>query len=129
MSKSRRRGIFALIRSREDAIATVNGTVLVFFLIVIVLAGLWLARGEPTLLTMGLFGVLSALIWRFKSPAAAFALLLSSVMLLLFTLAKTADTEEIDWRYAAISSVAIFASIRATEATLKLVGRFAKERG
>ncbi|HVY07432.1 MAG TPA: hypothetical protein VHB46_15770 [Burkholderiales bacterium] len=116
-----------MIRSREDAIATLNGAAVVFLLVAALMAGFWLLRGERTLLTMGLFGVFGVLVWKFRSPAAAFVLLLSAVMLLLFTVAQIADTGEVDWRYVAVGVVVLFASIRAVEATLKLVGRFAAD--
>lgn len=122
--------LFSMIRTRQDAIDTVAGAALAFLLVAALMAGLWVLRGERTLLTMGLFGVFGAMVWKFKSPTAAFVLLLSAVMLLLYTVAQVADTGDIDWLYVAVSFVVIFASIRAVEATLKLIGRFAAdERG
>jgi hypothetical protein len=127
MSESRRRGIFALIRSRRDALNVVTDTSIVFLLVAVILGALYLIEGERTLLDVGLFGFLGALLWRFKSPAAAIALLLVSVMRLFVTLAQILDTGDVDWMFVVITAIAIFASIRAAEATLKLIGRFAQE--
>lgn len=127
MSESRRRGIFALIRSRRDALNVVTDTSIVFLLVAAILAALYLIEGERTLLDVGLFGFLGALLWRFKSPAAAIALLLVSVMRLFVTLAEILDTGEVNWIFVVITAVVIVTSIRAAEATLKLIGRFAPE--
>ncbi|HEX9452395.1 MAG TPA: hypothetical protein VF934_13355 [Burkholderiales bacterium] len=128
MSESRRRGIFALIRSRQDALNVVTDTSIVFLLVAVILAALYLIEGEKTLLDVGLFGFLGALLWRFKSPAAAITLLLVSVMRLFVTLAQILDTGDVNWIFVVITAIAIVASIRAAEATLKLIGRFAEER-
>ncbi len=124
MPESRRRGIFALIRSRQDALNVVIDTSIVFLLVAGILAGLYLMQGQRTLLDVGLFGLLGLLLWRFKSPAAAITLLLVSAMRLFLTLAQILDTGEVDWTIVAVTAVVIFASIRAAEATLKLIGRF-----
>ena len=127
MSQSRRRGIFALIRSRQDALNVVTDTSIVFLLASAILAALFLIEGERTLIDVGFFGVLGVLLWRFKSPAAAIALLLVSVMRLFVTMAKILDTGDVDWIFVVITAIVIFSSIRAAEATLKLIGRFAEE--
>ncbi len=124
MSEGRRRGIFALIRSREDALNVVTDTSIVFLLVAGILAALYLIEGERTLLDVGLFGFLGGLLWRFKSPAAAIALLLASVMRLFVTAAQTLDTGEVNWIFVVNTAIVIVTSIRAAEATLKLIGRF-----
>ena len=124
MSQSRRRGIFALIRSRQDALNVVTDTSIVFLLVAGILAALYLIEGERTLLDVGLFGALGGLLWRFKSPAAAITLLLVSVMRLFVTAAQTLDTGEVNWIFVVITAIVIVTSIRAAEATLKLIGRF-----
>ena len=127
MSESRRRGIFALIRSRQDALNVVTDASIVFLLVAGILTALYLIEGERTLLDIGLFGFLGVLLWRFKSPAAAITLLLVSVMRLFVTLAQIIDTGEVNWIFVMITAAVIFTSIRAAEATLKLIGRFAAE--
>jgi hypothetical protein len=125
LSQGRRRGIFALIRSRGDALNVVTDASIVFLLVAVILAALYVMEGERTLLDVGLFGFLGVLLWRFKSPAAAITLLLASIMRLFVTLAQILDTGEVNWIFVVITAVAIFTSIRAAEATLKLIGRFA----
>ena|SRR5258706_7806130 len=127
MSESRRRGILAMIRSRQDALNVVTDTSIVFLLLAAILAVLYLVEGERTLLDVGLFGFLGVLLWRFKSPAAAITLLLVSVMRLFVTVAQILDTGEVNWIFVVLTAVAIIASIRAAEATLKLIGRFAQD--
>ena len=124
MAQSRRRGIFARIRGRPDALNVVTDSSIVFLLVAGILAALYLMEGERTLLDVGLFGFLGALLWRFKSPAAAITLLLVSVMRLFVTLAQILDTGEVNWIFVVITAVVIVTSIRAAEATLKLIGRF-----
>jgi hypothetical protein len=127
LSDSRRRGIFAFIKTREDALYVVTDTSLIFLVVAAILAGLYMIEGERTLLDVGLFGVLGMLLWRFKSPAAAITLLLVSLMRLFVTMAQMLDTGEIDWTFITLTAVVIFASVRAAEATLKLIGRFAQD--
>ena len=124
MPDSGRKGIFALIRSRQDALNVVTDASIVFLLIAAILAALYMIEGERTLLDVGLFGFLGGLLWRFKSAAAAITLLLASVMRLFVTLAQIFDTGEVNWIFVVITAIAIFTSIRAAEATLKLIGRF-----
>jgi hypothetical protein len=118
-----------LIRNREDALNVVTDTSIVFLLVAAILTALYLIEGERTLLDVGLFGLLGVLLWRFKSPAAAIALLLVSVMRLFVTMAQMLDTGEVNWIFVVITAIVIVASIRAAEATLKLIGRFADTEG
>jgi hypothetical protein len=127
LSESRRRGIFSLIRSREDALHVVTDTSIVFLLVAAFLAALYVIEGERILLHVGLFGFLGVLLWRFKSPAAAITLLLESIMWLFVTLALFLDTGEVNWIFVLITAIVVATSIRAAEATLKLIGRFAPE--
>ena len=116
-----------MIRSRQDALNVVTDTSIVFLLVAGILAALYLIEGERTLLDVGLFAVLGGLLWRFKSPAAAITLLLVSVMRLFVTAAQTLDTGEVNWIFVVITAIVIVTSIRAAEATLKLIGRFAND--
>jgi hypothetical protein len=127
MSHSRRRGIFRLIRSRQDALNVVTDTSIVFLIIAAFLATLYVIEGERILLHVGLFGFLGVLLWRFKSPIAALTLLIESIMWMFVTLALFLDTGDLNRIYVSITVIAIFASIRAAEATLKLLGRYAAE--
>jgi len=129
LSESRRRGIFSLIRSREDALNVVTDTSIVFLLVAAFLATLYVIEGERILLHVGLFGFLGVLLWRFKSPVAAITLLLESLMWLFVTLALLLDTGEVNWIFVVITAIVIATSIRAAEATLKLIGRFADKEG
>ncbi len=127
MPHSTRRGLFALIRSRDDALRIVTDASVVFVLAAAILAALYLLEGEKTLLDVGLFGFLGVMLWRFKSPVVAVTLLIVSVMRLFVTLAQIIDTGEVSWLHVAISVIVILTSIRAAEATLKLIGRFAEK--
>jgi hypothetical protein len=129
LSGNGRRGIFVLIRSRQDALNVVTDASIVFLLIAAILAVLNVMQGERTLLDVGLFGLLGVLLWRYKSAAAAIALLLVAVMRLFVTMAQVLDTGEVNWIFVAITAIVIVASIRAAEATLKLIGRFALKEG
>jgi hypothetical protein len=123
----RRRGIFRLIRSRQDALNVVTDTSIVFLLVSAFLAALYVIEGERILLHVALFGFLGIVLWRFKSPIAAITLLLESIMWLFITLALFLDTGELNWIYATITLIVILTSIRAAEATLKLIGRYASK--
>ena len=127
MSDSRRRGIFRIIRSRQDALNVVTDTSIVFLLVAAFLGGLYVIEGERILLHVGLFGFLGVMLWRFKSPIAAITLLLESIMWLFVTVALFVDTGELNWIYVTITAIVILTSIRAAEATLKLLGRYAAE--
>ena len=102
----------------------VTDTSIVFLLVAAFLAGLYVIEGERILLHVGLFGFLGVMLWRFKSPIAAITLLLESIMWLFVTVALFVDTGELNWIYVTITAIVILTSIRAAEATLKLIGRF-----
>lgn len=127
MAEGRRRGIFALIRSREDALHVVTDASIVFLLVAACLAALYVIEGERILLHVGLFGFLGIMLWRFRSPVAAITLLIESIMWMFVTLALFIDTGELNPVYVAITVIVLLTSIRAAEATLKLIGRFAQE--
>ncbi len=127
MSANRRRGIFASIRSREDALNVVTDASIVFLLVAAGMTALYVVEGERILLHVGLFGFLGILLWRFKSPIAAITLLLESIMWLFVTMALFLDTGELNPVYVTITAIVIATSIRAAEATLKLIGRFSAE--
>lgn len=125
MTASRRRGIFASIRSREDALNVVTDASIVFLLVAASMAALFVVEGERILLHVGLFGFLGIVLWLFKSPIAAITLLIESIMWLFVTVALFVDTGELNPVYVTITAIVIVTSIRAAEATLKLIGRFA----
>ncbi|MGH8758453.1 MAG: hypothetical protein ACREVW_02920 [Burkholderiales bacterium] len=55
----------------------------------------------------------------------AIALLLVAIMRFFVTVGQTIETGAVNWTYVLVTIVVQFASIRAVEATLKLIGRFA----
>ncbi len=124
LSQARRRGIFSLIQSRQDALHVVTDASVVFLLVAAFLAGLFVFEGERSLLDVGLFAILGFLLWRYKSALAAVTLLLVSLMRVFVTVAQTLDTGEVNWIMVAITAIVVMTSIRAMEATLKLIGRF-----
>ena len=124
LSQARRRGIFSLIQSRQDALHVVTDAAVVFVLVAAFLAGLFVFEGERSLLDVGLFAILGILLWRYKSALAAVTLLLVSLMRVFVTVAQTLDTGEVNWAMVAVTAIVIVTSIRAMEATLKLIGRF-----
>lgn len=120
-------GVFALIRSRDDALRVARGAALTFYAAAIALAVTAWFRGWQDLVDAGLYVVLASVMWRFRSPAAGFTLLLIAIMRFFVTVGVILETQEIVWAYIGVTVVVVFASIRAIEATLKFHGRFATE--
>ena len=118
-------GLLSRISIREQALAAGEQAAWVFLALATVLLGLFLNTGARTLVDVGLFAILGVLLWRYRSPVAAVTLLLVAIMRLLMTLAQSLDTGEVEMFFAALSLIAVFTAIRAVEATLKLIGRFA----
>ena len=123
--RRKRRGIFAIIRSRDDALHVVADAAIAFLAAAVVLAAMAFSRGWQDLADATLYVALGLLMWRFRSPAAAFALLLIAIMRFFVTVGQAIETGAVDWTYVLVTIVVLFASIRAIEATLKLIGRFA----
>lgn len=123
--RRKRRGIFAIIRSRDDALHVVADAAIAFLAAATVLAATALSQGWQDLVDATLYIVLGLLMWRFRSPAAAFALLLVAMMRFFVTVGQAIETGAVNWIYVGVTIVVLFASIRAVEATLKLIGRFA----
>jgi len=82
-------------------------------------------HGWQDLADATLYVILGMLMWRFRSPAAAFALLLVAIMRFFVTVGQAIETGAVNWTYVFVTIVVLFVSIRAVEATLKLIGRFA----
>ena len=127
MVKDRRKrtGVFAIIRGRDDALHVVTDTAIAFLAAAAVLAAMAFLKGWQDLADATLYIVLGFLMWRFRSPAAAFALRLVAIMRLFVTVGQAVETGAVNWTYVLVTIVVLFASIRAVEATLKLIGRFA----
>ena len=123
--RRKRRGIFATIRSRDDALHVVTDTAIAFLAAAAALAAMAFTHGWQDLADATLYVVLGLLMWRFRSPAAAFALLLVAIMRFFITVAQAIETGEVNRIYVLVTVIVLFASIRAIEATLKLIGRFA----
>lgn len=121
-----RRGIFFLIRTREDALNTVTDATVLFLAVAALLIWTSFSSGWQNMVDAGLYVVLAVLMWWFKSPAAAFALLLIAVMRFFVTVAQLADVGTIGWVFVAVTVAVLFGAIRSVEATLKLIGRFAE---
>ena len=122
--RRKRRGIFATIRSRDDALYVVTDAAIAFLAAAAALAAMAFTHGWQDLADATLYLVLGLLMWRFRSPAAAFALLLVAIMRFFITVGQTIETGEVNRIYVLVTVVVLFASIRAIEATLKLQGRF-----
>ena len=123
--RRKRRGIFSIIRSRDDALHVVADAAIAFIAAAAVLVATAFSQGWQDLADATLYVVLGILLWRFRSPAAAFALLLVAIMRLFVTVGQAIETGAVNWTYVLVTLVVLFASIRAVEATLKLIGRFA----
>ena len=117
-------GVFSIIRNRDDALAVMRGAALAFYLIAAVLVVTAMQRGWQDLVDAGFYVVLASLMWRFRSPAAGFTLLLIAIMRFFITVGMLLETGEIVWTYIAVTVAVVFCSIRAIEATLKFNGRF-----
>jgi hypothetical protein len=123
--RRKRRGIFAIIRSRDDALHVVEDAAIALLAAAAALIATAFSQGWQDLVDATLYVVLGFLMWRFSSPAAAFALLLVAMMRFFVTVGQTIETGAVNWTYVVVTIVVLFASIRAVEATLKLIGRFA----
>jgi hypothetical protein len=123
--RRKRRGIFAIIRSRDDALHVVADAAIAFLAAAVVLVAMAFLHGWQDLADATLYVILGMLMWRFRSPAAAFALLLVAIMRFFVTVGQAIETGAVNWTYVLVTIVVLFVSIRAVEATLKLIGRFA----
>lgn len=120
-------GVFSIIRKRDDALRVIRGAALTFYAVAIALVITAWYRGWQDLVDAGFYVVLASLMWRFKSPLAAFCLLMIGLMRFFVTVGMLLETEQVVWVYVIVTITVIFAAIRSIEATLKLNGRFAAE--
>jgi len=125
--RRKRRGIFSIVRSRDDALHVVADAAIAFLVAAAVLAATAFSQGWQNLADATLYVVLGLLMWRFKSPAAAFALLVVAMMRFFVTVGQAIETGAVNWTYVLVTFAVLFASIRAVEATLKLHGRFSAD--
>ncbi len=118
-------GLLKAIRTKTDALRVVRSAALTFYAVAIALAGVAWFRGWQDLVDAGLYVVLASFMWGYRSPVAAFTLLLIAIMRFFVTVGVILETQQVVWSYIAVTVVVVFASIRSIEATLKLNGRFA----
>ncbi len=121
-------GVFSIIRTRNDALRVVRGAALTFYAVAIALVITAWYRGWQDLVDASFYVVLASLMWRFKSPLAAFCLLMIGVMRFFLTVGMLLETEQVVWTYIIVTITVIFAAIRSIEATLKFNGRFAADQ-
>jgi hypothetical protein len=121
-----RRGIFFPIRTRADALNVVTDATVLFLAVAALLIWTSFPSGWQNMVDAALYVLLGLLMWWFKSPAAAFALLLIALMRFFVTMAQLADVGSIGWIFVAVTVAVLFGAIRSVEATLKLIGRFAE---
>lgn len=118
-------GVFSIIRKRDDALRVIRGAALTFYAVAIALVITARYRGWQDLVDASFYVLLASLMWRFRSPLAAFCLLMIGVMRFFVTVGMLLETQQVVWIYVIVTITVIFAAIRSIEATLKLNGRFA----
>lgn len=125
--KEKKKGWFAKIESRDDALKVVKDTSMGFFFVAALQAALSFLVGFSILFDAVIYAVGGFFLRRYNSRAAAVVLLILAVVGAGVTFANKAGANLGGGNNIFLAFIVLWAAIRAVEATFKLRGRFSAE--
>jgi cobalamin synthase len=126
-SKEKKKGLFAKIESRDDALKVVKDTSMGFFFVAALQIVLSFFLGFFIIFDAVIYAVGGFFLRRYNSRAAAVILLILASVAAGVTFANKAGANLGGGNNIFLSLIILWAAIRAVEATLKLRGRFSAE--
>lgn len=126
-AKEKKKGWFAKIESRDDALKVVKDTSMGFFFVAALQAALSFLVGFSILFDAVIYAVGGFFLRRYNSRAAAVVLLILAVVGAGVTFANKAGANLGGGNNIFLALIVLWAAIRAVEATFKLRGRYSVE--
>ncbi|MGR9115136.1 MAG: hypothetical protein ACU85E_05170 [Gammaproteobacteria bacterium] len=123
--KSKKKGIFARIESREDALKTIKDCAMGFFVIAALQASLGYFIAPSLIIDAVLYAVLAGIMVKWNSRVAALLLLITAIFATYMTVLNRLGMAAEGGNNIILAAIILWAAIRSVEATFKVNGKFA----
>lgn len=126
--KKPKKGMFAKIENRDDALKTIRDTSIAFLVVAGIQGAIVIFLAPSGLLDAALYVILGLILMKWKSRTAAVLLLLLSGLSAVVTVMNKLGLMSEGGSNILLALIVFWAAVRAVEATFKLHGKFAKEQ-
>ena len=123
-SMKKKKGWFAKIESRDDALKVIKDVSMGFFFVAVLQGALSFLVGFSTIFDAVVYAVGGFFLYRYNSRATAVILLILAFVAVGVTFANKAGADLGGGNNIFLAFIVLWAAIRAVEATFKLRGRF-----
>lgn len=124
--KERKKGMFAKIESREDALKTIKDCAMGFFVVAAIQAGLGYFIAPSLIIDAVLYAVLAGIMLKWQSRIAAAFLLVIACFAVYMTVLNRLGMAAEGGNNIFLAAIILWAAIRSVEATFKVNGRYAE---
>lgn len=124
--KEKKKGMFAKIESREDALKTIKDCAYGFFTVAAIQAGIGYFIAPSLIVDAVLYIVLAGIMLKWKSRVAAIFLLIIAGFAVYITILNRLGMAAEGGNNIILSAIIFWAGIRSVEATFKVKGKYAE---
>lgn len=124
--KEKKKGMFAKIESREDALKTIKDCAMGFFVVAAIQAGLGYFIAPSLIIDAVLYAVLAGIMLKWKSRIAAVFLLVIACFAVYMTVLNRLGMAAEGGNNIFLAAIILWAAIRSVEATFKVNGKYAE---
>lgn len=124
--KEKKKGMFAKIESREDALKTIKDCAMGFFVVAAIQAGLGYFIAPSLIIDAVLYAVLAGIMLKWKSCIAAVFLLVIACFAVYMTVLNRLGMAAEGGNNIFLAAIILWAAIRSVEATFKVNGKYAE---
>jgi hypothetical protein len=125
--KKSKKGMFAKIENRDDALKTIKETSIAFLVVAGIQGALGVFIAPSVLVDAALYAILGLILMKWKARTAAVLLLLLAGLAAVVTVMNKLGIMAEGGTNIILALIVLWAAVRAVEATFKLHGKFAKE--
>jgi hypothetical protein len=125
--KKPKKGMFAKIENRDDALKTIKETSIAFLVVAGIQGVLGFFIAPSVLVDAALYAILGLILMKWKARTAAVLLLLLAGLAAVVTFMNKLGIMAEGGTNIILALIVLWAAVRAVEATFKLHGKFAKE--
>ena len=124
--KEKKKGMFAKLESREDALKTIKDCAMGFFVVAAIQAGLGYFIAPSLIIDAVLYAVLAGIMLKWKSRIAAVFLLVIACFAVYMTVLNRLGMAAEGGNNIFLAAIILWAAIRSVEATFKVNGKYAE---
>jgi Flp pilus assembly protein TadB len=124
--KEKKKGMFAKIESREDALKTIKDCAYGFFTVAAIQAGLGYFFAPSLIIDAALYVVLAGIMIKWHSRVAAVFLLIIACFAVYMTVLNRLGMAAEGGNNIFLAAIILWAAIRSVEATFKVNGKYAE---